>query len=106
MLVYLKDRSAQTVVGAATLRTCRANFSASPSHSTDTGPTSPRADPATSGIWQGSHWNASFEVTDVTQPQKNPRSASGNQTTDLLLLRCTPDALGQKCIPMVMMAIM
>ena len=27
---------------------------------TDTGPTSPSADPITPGIWQGSHWSANF----------------------------------------------
>ena len=27
---------------------------------TNTGPTSPRADPITPGAWQGSHWNAKF----------------------------------------------
>ena len=27
---------------------------------TDTGPTSPSADPITPGAWQGSHWNANF----------------------------------------------
>ena len=27
---------------------------------TDTGPTSPSADPVTPGAWQGSHWSASF----------------------------------------------
>ena len=27
---------------------------------TDTGPTSPSADPRTPGAWQGSHWNANF----------------------------------------------
>ena len=27
---------------------------------TDTGPTSPSADPITPGAWQGSHWSASF----------------------------------------------
>ena len=27
---------------------------------TDTGPTSPSADPITPGEWQGSHWNANF----------------------------------------------
>ena len=27
---------------------------------TDTGPTSPSADPITPGAWQGSHWTASF----------------------------------------------
>ena len=27
---------------------------------TDTGPTSPSADPITPGSWQGSHWSANF----------------------------------------------
>ena len=27
---------------------------------TDTGPTSPSADPTTPGTWQGSHWSANF----------------------------------------------
>ena len=33
---------------------------------TDTGPTSPSADPITPGAWQGSHWSANFEVTGMT----------------------------------------
>ena len=33
---------------------------------TDTGPTSPRADPMTPDAWQGSHWSANFEVTRIT----------------------------------------
>ena len=37
---------------------------------TDTGPTSPSADPITPGAWQGSHWSANFEVTGRTQPRK------------------------------------
>ena len=53
---------------------------------TDTGPTSPSADPITPGAWQGSHWNANFEVTGMTQPRKNP-AASGIQTRDLPLTR-------------------
>ena len=40
---------------------------------TDTGPTSPRADPITPGAWQGSHWSANFEVTGMTRPQKKSR---------------------------------
>ena len=35
---------------------------------TDTGPTSPSADPITPGTWQGSHWSANFEVTGMTWP--------------------------------------
>ena len=33
---------------------------------TDTGPTSPSADPITPGAWQGSQWSANFEVTGMT----------------------------------------
>ena len=33
---------------------------------TDTGPTSPSADPITPGAWQGIHWSANFEVTGMT----------------------------------------
>ena len=37
---------------------------------TDTGPTSPSADPIMPGAWQGSHWSANFEVTGMTRPRK------------------------------------
>ena len=40
---------------------------------TDTGPTSPSADPITPGAWQGSHWSASFWVTGMTRPRKKSR---------------------------------
>ena len=56
---------------------------------TDTGPTSPSADPITPGAWQGSHWIANFEVTGMTRPRKNP-GASGIRTRDLPLSRRTP----------------
>ena len=56
---------------------------------TDTGPTSPSADPITPGARQGSHWSANFEVTGMTRPRKNP-GASGNRTWDLPLSRRTP----------------
>ena len=39
---------------------------------TDTGPTSPSADPIMPGAWQGSHWSANFEVTGMTRPGKIP----------------------------------
>ena len=42
---------------------------------TDTGPTSPSADPITPGAWQGSHWSANFEVTGMTRPRKIPAQA-------------------------------
>ena len=42
---------------------------------TDTGPTSPSADPITLGAWQGSHWSANFWVTGMTRPWKIPAQA-------------------------------
>ena len=45
------------------------------SQHTDTGPTSPSADPITPGAWQGSHWSANFEVTGMTRPRKIPSQA-------------------------------
>ena len=46
-------------------------FHLSQSQYTDTGLTSPSADPITPEAWQGSHWSANFQVTGMTQPQKN-----------------------------------
>ena len=57
-------------------------FHLTQSQYTHTGQTSPRADPIPPGAWQGSHWSASFEVTGVTRPRKNP-GASGIRTRDL-----------------------
>ena len=64
-------------------------FHLTPSQYTDTGPTSPSADPITPGAWQGSHWSANFQVTGMTRPRKNP-GASGIRTRDLPLWRRTP----------------
>ena len=58
-------------------------FHLTQSQYTDTGPTSPSADPITPGAWQGSHWSAS------TRPRKNP-GASGIRTRDLPLSMRTP----------------
>ena len=46
---------------------------------TDTGPTSPSADPITPGAWQGSHWSASFlsHWYDST-PKKSRRKRDSN----------------------------
>ena len=64
-------------------------FHLTQSQYTDTGPTSPSADPITPGAWQGSHWSANVEVTGMTRPRKNP-GASGIRTRDLPLSRRTP----------------
>ena len=50
MLVYLQDGSAQTIL--------RATFYLTQSQYTDTGPTSPSADPIMPGAQQSSHWSA------------------------------------------------
>ena len=50
-------------------------FHLTQSQYTDTGPTSPSADPITPGAWQGSHWSANFEVTGMTRPRKIPALA-------------------------------
>ena len=63
-------------------------FHLTQSQYTDTGMTSPSADPITPGAWQGSHWSANFEVTGMTRPRKNP-GASGIRTRDLPLSRRT-----------------
>ena len=57
-----QDRPAQTVLRAATLRwkLQAKTFHLTQSQYTDTGPTSPSADPITPGAWQGSHWDANF----------------------------------------------
>ena len=48
-------------------------FRLTQSQCTDTGPTSPSADPITPGAWQGSHWSANFKVTGMTRPPKKSR---------------------------------
>ena len=50
-------------------------FHLTQSQYTDTGPTSPSADPIMPGAWQGSHWSANFEVTGMTRPRKIPSQA-------------------------------
>ena len=45
-------------------------FCVTQSQHTDTGSTSPSADPITLSVWQGSHWSTSFYVTGMTWPGK------------------------------------
>ena len=52
-------------------------FHLTQSQYTDTGPTSPSADPITPGAWQGSHWSANFEVTGMTRPRKKIPALAG-----------------------------
>ena len=63
MRVYLRDGSicsdnftcchTETEVADPTFHLTQSQY-------TDTGPTSPSADPTTPGAWQGSHWSANF----------------------------------------------
>ena len=64
MPVYLKDGSSPTIVSAATLRWKLQIFL-------------PQPVPALTPQHQGSHWRASFEVTGVTRPGKNPTAQAG-----------------------------
>ena len=54
------------------------NFYLTQSQYTDTGPTSPSADPITPGAWQGSQLSAKFEVTGMTRPGKFRRKRDSN----------------------------
>ena len=64
-------------------------FNLTQSQYTDTGPTSPSADPITPGAWQGSHWSANFQVIGMTR-QRKKSGGSGIRTQDLPLSRRTP----------------
>ena len=52
-----------------------ATFHLTRSQYTDTGLTSPSADPITPCARKGSHWSANFKVTGMTRPRKNPAQA-------------------------------
>ena len=90
MLVYLWDGSVQTIVRAATLRQKLQikNFYLIQSHYTDTGPTSPGADPITPGAWQGSHWSANLYVIGMTRSGKLPAQAGIEPRVRLSRGRC------------------
>ena len=60
-------------------------FHLTQSQYTDTGPTSPSADPITPGAWQGSHWLSHW----YDSTPKNP-GASGIRTRGLPLSKRTP----------------
>ena len=51
-------------------------FSLIQSQYTDTGPTSPSADPITPGAWQSSHWSTNFEVTGMTRPSERSTAST------------------------------
>ena len=59
-------------------------FHLTQSQYTDTGLTSPSADPITPGAWQGSHWSANFKVTGMTRPRKSQRKRDSNPGSSVL----------------------
>ena len=62
---------------------------------TDTGPTSPSADPITPFAWQGSHRSANFLVTGMTRPRKiSRRKRDSNPGSSALEADALP--LGQR----------
>ena len=73
-------------------------FHLTQSQYTDTGPTSPSADPIVPGAWQGSHWSANVKVSGMTRPRKKP-VASGIRTRDLPLSRRTPYHSASEAVP-------
>ena len=75
MLVYLRDGSAQFTCCHTEIEAADQTFYLTQSHYTDTGPNSLSAGPLMPGAWQGSHWNANFEVTGMTRPGKIPSQA-------------------------------
>ena len=62
---------------------------------TDTGPTSPSADPVTPGAWQGSHWSANFlNHWDDSAPKKSRRKRDSNPGSSALEADALP--VGQR----------
>ena len=70
-------------------------FHLTQSQFSDTGPTSPSADPTTPGAWQGSHWSANFlsHWYDST-PKKSRRKQDSNPGSSALEADALP--LGQR----------
>ena len=63
---------------------------------TDTGLTSPSADPTIPGAWQGSHWCANCQVTGMTQSGKIPwRERDSNPGSFALEDALTTRPMGQ-----------
>ena len=60
MQVYLRDGCAQYNFTCChtEIQVADQTFHLTQSQYTDTGPTSPSADPITPGVWQGNHWSA------------------------------------------------
>ena len=79
MLVYHREGPAQASLHAATLtEVADQTFYLTQLQYTDTGPTSPSADPIMPGAWLGSHWSTNFKVTGRTSPGKTSNKRESN----------------------------
>ena len=64
----------------------RSNFLSHPRVTyTRTGPTSPSADPITSGAWQDSHWSTNFAASGMTPPGRRCKTHSGIELRSTIL---------------------
>ena len=92
MRVYLRDGSAQTILRAATLRQKLQIrlFYLTQSQYTDTGPTSPSAEPITPGALAGQPLECQFVSHWYGSTPKKSRRQAGFEPGDLPLSRRTP----------------
>ena len=85
MRVYLRDGSALTIFSC-----CHTEIEVADQTFHLTQPSSPSADPITSGAWQGSYWSASFSVTGMTTPEKSRRKRDSNPESSALQADALP----------------
>ena len=67
---------------------------------TDTGPTSPSAEPVSPGAWQGSHWSTVFKVTGFTRLRSIPLGKAGINTTQINSLGKSGNPTRLRSIPL------
>ena len=95
----LRNGSAQTTARArchTETETADQTFCLRHSLYTDTGPTSPSADPITSDAWQGQPLEYQFEVTDMTRPRKRATAKAGIEPMSAALEAADTLPLGQR----------
>ena len=65
-------------------------FHLTQSQYTDTGPTSPSADPIVPGAWQGSHWSANFYDSITEKSRRKRDSNPGSSALEVEALTTMP----------------
>ena len=71
---------------------------------TDTGPTSPSADPVMPGAWQGSHWSANFKSLvrlDLEKSRCKRDSNPGSSAPEAIALTTRPARCSRAGLPIV-----